>query len=198
MFHYVSQYLYVTYVFFFSQNCEVRENMRKKVLAIMLATLMSATMFAGIGIAEEKEEIEMPDPENFPEPPKKPVDPVFVGGPDRKVNGGKSAPDVQITSDIQCSTKPIWFSGYTEKFYVEISNDEDSEKLVEVDFYIWDKDDSEYEWFDDALTYVPAGDSNTTDPDDADLIWPGGFGWICAKAYCDGYLVDTNEERFPW
>lgn len=173
--------------------------MNQKIISIMLATLISATIFANVSIADDHEQIGIPDIENFPEPPKKPVNPIFVGGPDRKVDSqSKSVPNIEITSDVLCSTTPVWASGQIEKFYVEVTNEETSEKTVEIDFYTWDYDDSEYEWFDTAVIVIPAEDSETTDPDDADLLWHGGFGWICAKAYCDDYLCDTNEERFPW
>jgi len=166
----------------------------------MVVTLMSATMFAGMAtvVAEDQEQMEIPDIENFPEPPEKPVNPSFIGGPDRKVNSGKSAPNVNIIGNIVCTTKPVWFRGYTEKFYVSLSNEEYQQKTVEVDWYLWDSDTQEYEWYADASLIVSARSTANTDPDDAALTWPGMFNWICAKAYCDGYLVDTQENRFPW
>ncbi|MFO8077208.1 MAG: hypothetical protein R6U21_01000 [Thermoplasmatota archaeon] len=125
-------------------------------------------------------------------------------------NMNKENMDVTIDGKIQCSSKPF-IRCDDEHFYVTVNNSGDTDVSVMVNFYIWDEDDKEYEWFDDAETYVPAGGCNTSDPADADLIWPGswnaepwGLYWpgrfipryMKATVEYNDEILDTQENRF--
>ena len=121
-----------------------------------------------------------------------------------------------IEDSIHCPSKPF-LKGDEEQFSVTINNTGDTQVTAEVDFYLWEDDDKEWEWFDESICIIDPGEIKETDPNEVQLLWPGCWCqepqspqdppsplWpgrfrpqeIRAVLYVDDELVDTQENRF--
>ena len=131
-------------------------------------------------------------------------------------NMNKENMDVAIDGKIHCPSKPF-LKGDEEQFSVTINNTEDTQVTAEVDFYLWEDEDKEWEWFDNSYCIIESGGIKETDPNDVQLLWPGCWCqepqspkdppsplWpgrfrpreIRVELYVDDELVDTQENRF--
>ena len=105
----------------------------------------------------------------------------------------ESTYNVNFVGPIHCTSYPIRRS-QTERFEVEVANDDTVERTVLVKWY-WEGTD----YFDWRTVTIPAGGRRWTSPD-VPKVWPHDFNWhsIKCKAYLDGTssLLDTIETSF--
>lgn len=107
-------------------------------------------------------------------------------------------PMVRFDGDIQCPTNPFIY-GQEEHFSISIRNRGNQEVDASVVFWLWHSSTAEWEFFGESNCIIFPGSSNSTDPNDVFLNWPGRI-WeieeIRAELYVDDDLVDTQENRF--
>ncbi len=108
---------------------------------------------------------------------------------------------VRIKGDIRCPTRPFIY-GHKELFSVSIENMGNQDVHASVKFYLWEYEDEEWEFLDQAKCTVPSNSMNVTDPEDVDHFWSARFWEILvpeymrAELYVHDTLVDTQENRF--
>jgi len=172
--------------------------MKKKVLAVLLATLMSATMFASIGVADIDVEIPKDAPDDVEIPNELPLKPMIKINDDKQ-DSKSDKPDLWIPSkpDTTSAGNNFWYVDYSLRNIgsTDITNDDWYDSFWLYEGGHWNEVDNI------TITGETILEDRTKDmPDDfyfqASPGYRAGCAWADAANDIDEEKENNNEKTF--